>query len=86
MAIEYHKHVFDNGLRVFITPMDAATSVTVVIGVSVGARSETPAVNGIAHFAEHMFFKGTERRPTTKDISSLVDGLAGTSTPLPPKR
>jgi len=77
MAIEYHKHVFDNGLRVYITPMDAATSVTVVIGVSVGARSETPAVNGIAHFAEHMFFKGTERRPTTKDISSLVDGLGG---------
>lgn len=75
MAIEYHKHVFDNGLRVYITPMDSATSVTVVIGVGVGARWEKPEVNGIAHFAEHMFFKGTERRPTTRDISSLLDGL-----------
>ena len=77
MAIEYHKHVFDNGLRVYITPMDAATSVTVVIGVGVGARWEQPEVNGIAHFSEHMFFKGTERRPTTRDISSLIDGLGG---------
>ena len=77
VGIEYHKHVFDNGLRVYITPMDAATSVTVVIGVGVGARWEAPAVNGIAHFAEHMFFKGTERRPTTRDISSLIDGLGG---------
>jgi predicted Zn-dependent peptidase len=75
MAIEYHKHVFDNGLRVYITPMDSATSVTVVIGVGVGARWEQPEVNGVAHFAEHMFFKGTERRPTTRDISSLLDGL-----------
>ena len=75
MAIEYHKHVFENGLRVYITPMDAATSVTVVIGVGVGARWERPEVNGVAHFAEHMFFKGTERRPTTRDISKLLDGL-----------
>ncbi len=77
VAIEYHKHTLPNGLRVYITPMDSATSVTVVIGVGVGARSEAPAVNGIAHFAEHMFFKGTERRPTTKEISSLIDGLGG---------
>lgn len=75
MAIEYHKHIFPNGLRVYITPMDSATSVTVVIGVGVGARWERPEVNGIAHFAEHMFFKGTDRRPTTRDISSLLDGL-----------
>ncbi len=77
MAIEYHKHVFSNGLRVYITPMDAATSVTVVIGVGVGARNERKEVNGVAHFAEHMFFKGTDRRPTTKEISSLIDGLGG---------
>src|SRR5204863_6248865 len=33
--------------------------------------------NGIAHFAEHMFFKGTERRPTARDISMEIDGIGG---------
>ena len=34
-------------------------------------------IAGIAHFAEHMFFKGTERRPTARDISAEIDGIGG---------
>ena len=39
--------------------------------------TRTPSNRGIAHFAEHMFFKGTERRPTARDLSMDVDGIGG---------
>ena len=42
-----------------------------------GPRYETAESNGIAHFAEHMFFKGTERRPTARDISTEIDSIGG---------
>jgi predicted Zn-dependent peptidase len=57
--------------------MPAAKSVAVCVMVAAGSRYETRDTNGIAHFAEHMFFKGTERRPTAKDIAAEVDGIGG---------
>jgi predicted Zn-dependent peptidase len=45
--------------------------------LAAGSRYETPETNGIAHFAEHMFFKGTENRPTSRDITSEIDGIGG---------
>src|SRR5438094_649804 len=57
--------------------MDSAQSVTCAIMLAAGSRYETPATNGIAHFAEHMFFKGTERRPTARDISMEIDSIGG---------
>ena len=41
--------------------------------LAAGSRYETAETNGIAHFAEHMFFKGTERRPTARDIAGEID-------------
>jgi predicted Zn-dependent peptidase len=67
----------DNGLRILTAPMDSAQSVTCAILLAAGSRYETPETNGIAHFAEHMFFKGTERRPTARDISVEIDGIGG---------
>ena len=57
--------------------MDGAPSVAVFVGLAAGSRYEQPAAAGIAHFAEHMFFKGTERRPTARDISAEIDGIGG---------
>src|SRR5919108_4803681 len=45
--------------------------------LAAGSRYETAETNGIAHFAEHMFFKGTERRPTARDISMEIDAIGG---------
>ena len=73
----FEKTVLPNGLRVVTAPMPAAKSVAVMVMIAAGSRYETPDTNGIAHFAEHMFFKGTERRPTAKDISAEVDGIGG---------
>jgi predicted Zn-dependent peptidase len=67
----------DNGLRILTAPMDSAQSVTCAIMLAAGSRYETAETNGIAHFAEHMFFKGTERRPTARDISMEIDAIGG---------
>ena len=73
----FQKTTLHNGLRVVTAPMPAAKSVAVMVMVAAGSRYETGETNGIAHFAEHMFFKGTEKRPTAKDISAEVDGIGG---------
>jgi len=67
----------DNGLRVLTAPMASAQSVTCAIMLAAGSRYETPDTNGIAHFSEHMFFKGTEKRPTARDISKEIDAIGG---------
>ncbi len=55
--------------------MPHAQSVSCLIMFAAGSRYETPDTSGIAHFAEHMFFKGTERRPTARAIAGEVDGI-----------
>jgi predicted Zn-dependent peptidase len=67
----------DNGLRILTAPMKSAQSVTCAIMLAAGSRYETEDTNGIAHFSEHMFFKGTERRPTARDISKEIDAIGG---------
>ncbi len=66
-----------NGLRVVTAPMEHAKSVACFIMIAAGSRYEIPSANGIAHFAEHMFFKGTERRPTARDIAGEIDAIGG---------
>lgn len=73
----YNLERLDNGLRILTAPIDSAQSVTCAIMLAAGSRYETPDTNGIAHFAEHMFFKGTKRRPTARDISMEIDAIGG---------
>jgi predicted Zn-dependent peptidase len=73
----YERHVLDNGLRVLTAPLPQAQSVTCMLMLAAGSRYETPETNGIAHFSEHMFFKGTERRPTAREIAGEIDAIGG---------
>jgi predicted Zn-dependent peptidase len=73
----FERHVLDNGLRVLTADLPHAQSVTVMVMLAAGSRYETAETNGIAHFAEHMFFKGTERRPTARQISGEIDAIGG---------
>jgi len=52
-------------------------SATVMAMAGAGSRYENSKNSGISHFLEHMAFKGTEKRPTAIDISSLIDGMGG---------
>ena len=73
----YERHTLSNGLRVLTAPLDHAQSVACYVMLAAGSRYEHASNRGIAHFAEHMFFKGTERRPTARDISMEVDSIGG---------
>jgi predicted Zn-dependent peptidase len=73
----YERHTLDNGVRIVLAPMPQAQSVTVALMYAAGSRYETRETNGIAHFAEHMFFKGTENRPTSRDIAGEIDAIGG---------
>jgi predicted Zn-dependent peptidase len=73
----FRRETLRNGLRVLTAPMDHAQSVTCFIMLAAGSRYETADTNGIAHFSEHMFFKGTERRPTARDIAGEIDSIGG---------
>jgi predicted Zn-dependent peptidase len=57
-------------------PFSTVHSVALGIWVKVGSRYETAANNGISHFLEHMFFKGTRKR-TTRDIAVEIDSIGG---------
>jgi predicted Zn-dependent peptidase len=73
----YQRHTLSNGVRVLTAPMPQAQSVTCVLMLAAGSRYETRETNGIAHFAEHMFFKGTERRPSARQIAGEIDAIGG---------
>jgi predicted Zn-dependent peptidase len=73
----FERQTLDNGLRLLTAPMDQVASTTCFVFLAAGSRYETPETNGIAHFSEHMFFKGTEKRPTARDIGVEIDGIGG---------
>ena len=58
-----------NGLKVIMNKNSKQTTVTIAVLVNVGSNWETPDINGIAHFLEHLFFKGTHKRPSQRDIA-----------------
>lgn len=66
----------ENGLRVVSDSMDNVETVSTGIWVDVGARYETPEINGVSHFLEHMAFKGTERR-TAREIVEEIEDVGG---------
>jgi predicted Zn-dependent peptidase len=73
--MQYHLHTLKNGLRVILAPMPDTQTATVIVMTGTGSRYETERENGLAHFLEHMFFKGTKKRPSAKKISEELDGL-----------
>src|SRR5215218_4092144 len=73
----FERTTLDNGLRLLTASLPQVASTTVFVFFAAGSRYETEKTNGIAHFAEHMFFKGTDRRPTARDIGMAIDGIGG---------
>jgi predicted Zn-dependent peptidase len=73
----FERRTLANGLRVLTAPLAHAQSVSCFVMLAAGSRYERAENRGIAHFAEHMFFKGTERRPTSRDLTTIVDGIGG---------
>jgi predicted Zn-dependent peptidase len=72
----YRKLFLDNGVRVVTERIPTLKSVTVGIWVNVGSRDEQSGEEGLSHFLEHMFFKGTRTRSAVQ-ISREIDALGG---------
>lgn len=75
--MKFQKTILKNSLRVVTAPMKYTNTMTVIVAVAAGSKYETKNINGISHFLEHMFFKGTKKRPRTKDISEALDAVGG---------
>jgi len=73
----FKKTVLPNGLRVVTETLANTKAVTVLILVGGGSRYETPEINGLSHFMEHMFFKGAKKFKNTKEVSEAIDGVGG---------
>jgi len=77
--MNYKKTILKNGLRIITAPVKGTQTATVMVMVGVGSRYETEKEAGLSHFIEHMFFKGTQKRPTYTEISEELDSIGGES-------
>ena len=66
-----------NGLRLITVPMSGTKTITALVIVGTGSKYETQANNGISHFLEHLFFKGTKKRPTPAKLLTAMDAIGG---------
>ncbi len=73
--MNYETHTLKNGLRIVLAPRTGTDTATVVVMTGTGSRYENENENGLAHFLEHMFFKGTAKRKNARAISEELDAI-----------
>ncbi|MDO8435908.1 MAG: pitrilysin family protein [bacterium] len=73
----FKKITLKNGLRIIVVPQKSTQAVTVLVLVGTGSKYETKEISGISHFLEHMFFKGTKKRPDNVEIAETLDKVGG---------
>src|SRR4051795_11818299 len=78
------REVLDTGLRLITESMPHVRSVTIGVWLMRGSRHESEDRGGIAHFVEHMLFKGTDTR-TAEDIAQAIDSSGGQLAAFPAK-
>jgi zinc protease len=75
-GIKISDFTLSNGLELVVIPDRRAPVVTHMIWYKVGSADETPGISGLAHFLEHLMFKGTARHPTG-EFSKVVATIGG---------
>jgi len=75
MIYMFNLTTLKNGLTLITVNLPHLDSVTTLVAVGAGSRYETKKINGISHFLEHMFFKGSRKYPTAEIIANLIDGV-----------
>jgi len=73
----FKKIVLKNGLRILALPQKTTEAVTGLILVGTGSKYETKETNGLSHFLEHLFFKGTCQRPSPLLLAETLDEIGG---------
>ena len=77
MPTSHSLHALPGGARLVVDPMPERHSTSVVLMFAGGSRLEDDRLGGISHFIEHLYFKGTRRRPTSKEIADAIEGVGG---------
>ncbi|WP_206809832.1 M16 family metallopeptidase [Paradesulfitobacterium ferrireducens] len=72
----YQKTVLPNGVRIITEEIEHVRSVAVGLWVGAGSRDEKEGFEGISHFIEHMFFKGTQKR-TARELAESLEAVGG---------
>jgi len=67
--------VLANGLPLYRISVEGARSTTILVAFDAGARTERPDENGMAHFLEHLVFKGGEKYPTYRDVNEAAERI-----------
>ncbi|MFC7372220.1 M16 family metallopeptidase [Fictibacillus iocasae] len=70
------RHTCPNGVRIVLEQIPTVRSVAIGIWIGTGSRFETAEQNGVSHFLEHMFFKGTKSR-SAREIAESFDSIGG---------
>jgi len=73
----FQKITLKNGLRIITVPQKSTQAVTVLVLVATGSKYEKKETSGISHFLEHMYFKGTEKRPSSLAVAETMDRIGG---------
>jgi len=73
----FKKTTLKNGLRIITVPQQRSQAVTILVLVGTGSEYEEKEISGVSHFLEHMFFKGTKKRPNTTAIAESLDRVGG---------
>ncbi len=75
LAVE--RSVLPSGLRVIVCPMAGRVSCSTVFAVNIGSRVERPKEEGIAHFIEHLVFKGGQRWRSAHAVAEAIERIGG---------
>ena len=73
----YQRTVLSNGLRILTSTMPHTHSASIAFFIGAGSRYESDKQSGASHFIEHMLFRGTAKRPTTKKIAIAIERIGG---------
>lgn len=76
-SLPYDKTTLPNGVRIVTSRMEGVRSASLIMAFNVGSRIEPAPIAGVAHYLEHMLFKGTERRPDPMTISQEIESVGG---------
>ena len=77
MPASHHVHRLRGGARLVVDSMPERHSASVVFMFATGSRLEDDRLAGVSHFIEHLFFKGTKARPSSKEIADAIEGVGG---------
>ncbi len=69
--------VASNGLPIHRIALPGTRALTALVAFDAGARTERPEENGMAHFLEHLVFKGGEKYATYKDVNETAERMGG---------